>query len=121
LNTRKNPYSSRWDKSEIPIRLNLKDGLLLFAFDVLQTVLYYEGILIEMELALYMPALEIWSEKYPNYVNILAKTAVQSNESLGKSGDKPRFAIRFFLGIFEELAVMVNGVQSNNLPQLGNS
>lgn len=39
---------------------------LAVCFDMLQTTLLYKEILIEMDLSLYLPALEHWCQKYPN-------------------------------------------------------
>jgi hypothetical protein len=118
VTTKKNPYSGRWDQPLNPAKVTRKDAILLYSLDVIQTSLFYEGILLEMDPSLYLPALDAWCQKYPQYVSTLMKTAIQINVNLERSGEIPPFAVDFCIGIFEELDLMVNGEIANNLNYL---
>jgi hypothetical protein len=118
MTPKKNPFFSRWDQPLNSMKVTHKDALLLYAFDVIQTALFYEGVLIEMAPSLYLPALESWCQKYPQFAPTLTKTAIQINENLERTGEIPTFAVGFCIGIFEELDLMVNGEIANNLNYL---
>ncbi len=114
----KNPFSTRWDPPIHPDRITGEDVLLYNAFEMIQAALYYEGILIEMDLAMYLPALEAWGEKYPNYLVILLNLAIQASADIEQKGELPPFVTEFFLTVFTQLDVMVNGETINNLEYL---
>ena len=118
MTAKRNPFSTRWDQPVNPLKVNRRDALLLDSLDVIQTTLFYEGILLELDPSLYLPALDAWCQKYPQYTITLVKTAIQINENLERTGEIPPFAIGFCLGIFEELDVLVNGEMLNNLNYL---
>ena len=112
---RRNPYSSRWDKQIRLSRLTGESAQLYAAFEIIQTALYYEGILIDLDPHLYLPALETWRKAYPEYQSILFDLASQVNSKINISGEFPSFALEFFLALFKELDVMVNGEVDNNI------
>ena len=49
MTRRKNPYSTRWDKQISLSRLTGDTAQLYSAFEMIQTALYYEGILIDLD------------------------------------------------------------------------
>ena len=115
MKRRINPYSTRWDN---PIQLSKLTGevaQLYSAFELIQTALYTEGILIELDPHLYMPALDKWRSIYPEYVSILLDLTLQVNNNIETTGEFPNFALEFFLSLFQELDVMVNGEVENNI------
>jgi hypothetical protein len=115
MTRRKNPYSTRWDKQISLSRLTGDAAQLYSAFEMIQTALYYEGILIDLDRQLYMPALETWSRIYPEYLSILLDLAIQVNNKINISEEFPSFALEFFLALFKELDIMVNGEIENNI------
>ena len=115
MTRRKNPYSTRWDKQIRLSRLTGERAQLYSTFEMIQTALYYEGILIDLDPRLYMPALETWRKIYPEYLSILLDLSKQVNSKINVSGEFPPFALEFFLALFKELDVMVNGEVENNI------
>ena len=115
MTRRNNPYSSRWDKQIRLSRLTGESAQLYAAFELMQTSLYYEGILIDLDPHLYLPALETWRKAYPEYLSILLDLTSKVNSKINISGEFPSFALEFFLALFKELDVMVNGEAENNI------
>ena len=115
MTRRKIPYSTRWDKQISLSKLTGDAAQLYSAFEMIQTALYYEGILIYLDRQLYMPALETWSKIYPEYLSILLDLAMQVNNKINISGEFPSFALEFFLALFKELDIMVYGEIENNI------
>ena len=115
MTSKKNPYSTRWDKQIRLSSLTGENALLYSAYELIQTALYYEGILIDIDPRLYMPALEIWRKAYPEYLSILLDMTIQVNNRIDVSGEFPHFALEFYLALFKELDIMVNGEAENNI------
>ena len=115
MTRRKNPYSTQWDKQIRLSRLTGERAQLYSAFEMIQTAMYYEGILIDLDPHLYLPALETWRKIYPEYLSFLLDLTMQVNSKINISGEFPSFALEFFLALFKELDVMVNGEIENNI------
>jgi len=115
MTKRNNPYSTRWDKPNNHSKLTGLAAQLYQTFDVIQNNLYFEGMLIEMDPMLYIPALEIWIQQNPEYRGVLMNLAALVEQSINREGTIPGFAAQFFFSIFTELDVMVNGESLNHV------
>lgn len=111
----KNPFSSRWDFPRHWAKMSHDDQLLYNAYDMIQIALFYEGILIELEPGLFVPALEIWCKRHPDYRMILFHLADQATYDFEERSFIPAFALNFLFDVFEELEPIVNGEVVNNL------
>ena len=115
MTTKKNPFLSRWDFPLEWVKMSRHDRLLLQTFDMVQLALTYEGILIELDPTLYVPALEAWCKRHPDYRAILFQLANQAMSDFENHTYIPPVALDFLFDVFEELEPMVNGEAVNNL------
>ncbi len=115
MTTKRNPFSSRWDLPRHWANMSSLDQVLYHAFDMIQFALTYEGILLELDPSLYVPALENWCKRNPDYRTILFHLAEQADCDFEECTYIPTFALNFLFDVFEELEPMVNGEMVNNL------
>ena len=107
------------EELEKPTRTTENNTILLTALEAIQTAVNMHGLLYELDPALYLPTLENWRQKYPQFEDILSKMTIQINEHFVQNSEFPPFVIGFFRGIFEELDMMVNGGSMNHLIEIG--